>query len=148
METPTIKFFKLDERAKIPTRAHPTDSGMDICAIDDITIFESEVVTVKTGIGAIIPKGYELQIRPRSGLSSRGIWAAFGTVDEGYRGEIKVVVANVSLSEIEVNKYRIHAGDRIAQLVLVPVVRPSIEEVEKPTDETDRRENGFGSTGK
>ena len=152
METPTIKFFKFDERAKIPTRAHPTDSGMDICAIDDITIFESEVVTVKTGIGAIIPEGYELQVRPRSGLSSKGIVAVFGTVDEAYRGEIKVMMSlcgqiydeKIGYCDI----YRISKGDRIAQLVLAPVTRPTIEECEKPNEETDRGENGFGSTGK
>ena len=143
METPTIKFFKFDERAKIPTRAHPTDSGMDICSIENVWLDAGQVKTVSTGIGAVIPKGYELQVRPRSGLSSKGIWAAFGTVDEGYRGEIKVMLTNITLFE-----YMVARGDRIAQLVLVPVVRPTIEECEKPTEQTDRGESGFGSTGK
>ena len=144
METPTIKFFKLDERAKIPTRAHPTDSGMDICSIEDVWLDAGQVKIISTGIGAVIPKGYELQVRPRSGLSSKGIWAAFGTVDEEYRGEIKVILINNML----ISDYKIFHGNRIAQLVLVPVVRPTIEECEKPTEETERGDNGFGSTGR
>ena len=135
---------------RLPEYATSGSSGFDFKAdIDEPWVLHpGETLLVPTGLIFAVPKGYELQIRPRSGLSSRGIWAAFGTVDEGYRGEIKVAVANVLLSEIEVNKYKIHAGDRIAQLVLVPVVRPSIEEVEKPTDKTDRGDHGFGSTGK
>ena len=144
MNTPTIKFFKFDERAKIPTRAHPTDSGMDICSIEDVWLDAGQVKIISTGIGAVIPKGYELQVRPRSGLSSQGKWGCVGTIDEGYRGEIKAIIANLILK----CGYKIFRGDRIAQLVLVPVVRPTIEECERPTEETERGENGFGSTGK
>lgn len=152
METPTIKFFKFDEQAAIPRRAHETDSGMDICALEDKWLRTGALSIIRTGIGAIIPKGYELQVRPRSGLSSKGIVAVFGTVDEAYRGEIKVMMSlcgqiydeNIGYCDI----YRISKGDRIAQLVLAPVTRPTIEECERPTEETERGECGFGSTGR
>ena len=149
METPTIKFFKFDERAAIPRRAHETDSGMDICAIEDKWLRTGALSIIRTGIGAIIPKGYELQIRPRSGLSSKGVVAVFGTVDEAYRGEIKIVLSMCeTLSGTILDAYHISKGDRIAQLVLAPVTRSNIEECEKPTEKTDRGESGFGSTGK
>lgn len=152
MNMPTIKFFKFDKDATIPRRAHETDSGMDICALEDTWLRNGAMAIVRTGIGAIIPEGYELQVRPRSGLSSKGIWAAFGTVDEAYRGEIKVMMSlcgqiydeKIGYCDI----YRISKGDRIAQLVLAPVVRPTIEECERPTEETERGERGFGSTGR
>ena len=149
MNTPTIKFFKFDESATIPRRAHETDSGMDICALEDTWLRNGAIAIVRTGIGAIIPKGYELQVRPRSGFSSKGIVAVFGTVDEAYRGEIKVMLSMCeTLHEHCIDAYQICKGDRIAQLVLAPVVRPAIEECERPTEETERGDNGFGSTGR
>jgi dUTP pyrophosphatase len=152
MNTPTIKFFKFDKSATIPTRAHPTDSGMDLYALEDTRIWNGAMAIIRTGIGAIIPKGYELQVRPRSGLSSNGIVAVFGTVDEAYRGEIKVMMSLVDQVYDEkigyCDIYRIYKGDRIAQLVLAPVTRPTIEECERPTDKTERGEGGFGSTGR
>lgn len=139
----TIKFKRLTETAKIPTRAHPTDSGMDLYSDVDCVIPARYYGTVDTGIAAVIPEGHELQVRPRSGLSSRGVIAAFGTVDEAYRGEIKVVLYAHQMMGVH-----IYRGDRIAQLVLVPVVRPEIEEVTGEIDtDTERGTDGFGSTG-
>ena len=147
--TPTIKFFKFDKGASIPRRAHETDSGMDICALEDAWLRNGAMAIVRTGIGAIIPEGYELQVRPRSGLSSKGIVAVFGTVDEAYRGEIKVMLSMCeTLHGTCIDAYMIRKGDRIAQLVLAPITRPAIEECERPTNKTERGENGFGSTGR
>lgn len=138
-----LKFKKLNPEAKLPVYAHAGDSGMDICA-DKITIVEPHSCKkVSSGVAAIIPEGYELQVRPRSGMSSRGIVAAFGTVDEGYRGEIGVTIYNHTDSQ-----YCVHIGDRIAQLVLAPVFRADIEETDDLGEATERGANGFGSTGR
>jgi len=143
METTVLKFKKLDTLASIPQRAHPTDSGMDIRSVEAHTLGHLERHTFSTGLAAIIPEGYELQVRPRSGLASKGIVAMFGTVDEGYRGEISITLVNLGN-----DTHTVSIGDKIAQLVLAPVVRPEIEETDdvRPS-ETDRGIDGFGSTG-
>ena len=112
-----LKFKRLTNTAKLPSYAHAGDSGMDICADEDFNVCTS-AATISTGIAAVIPDGYELQVRPRSGMSKKALFAAFGTVDSGYRGEIKVTLINASPSVHDVRR-----GDRIAQLVLAPVVR-------------------------
>ena len=136
-----LKFKKLTKTAQLPRYAHDGDSGMDICADEDFEVCTSSA-TISTGIAAVIPDGYELQVRPRSGMSKRGVFAAFGTVDSGYRGEIKVTLINASMLG-----YDVHKGDRIAQLVLAPVTRADIEETYDLGEETERGANGFGSTG-
>lgn len=139
----TVQFKRLTYTAKIPCYAHPGDSGMDICADEDGEIMRGGSYTFPTGIAAIIPDGYELQVRPRSGLAARcGVHAIFGTVDEGYRGEIKVTLFS------QLAPYFVRRGDRIAQLVLCPVTRANIAEVNDIAVNTERGDNGFGSTGK
>ena len=141
---PVLKFKKLSQTATLPKFAHETDSGMDVASSETVQIPPRSFRKVNTGLAAIIPEGYELQVRPRSGLQAkRGIVAGFGTVDQGYRGEIGVALYNHTDEPFAVN-----AGDRIAQLVLAPVIRPSIEETTADLDPTDRGTNGFGSTGK
>lgn len=115
---------------------------MDLMAAEDVTIFPGCRDNVLTGLCAEIPPGYELQIRSRSGLAMRGIQAHFGTIDEDYRGELKVILYNHSEEPLEINH-----GDRIAQAVLAPVVRAVIEEAEELSD-TVRGDGGFGSSGR
>jgi dUTP pyrophosphatase len=120
------------------------DSGLDLRArLDDsIYLLPMDHALIPTGIAIELEPGYEAQIRPRSGLNKLGILATFGTIDNSYRGEIKVVLINTSMQRYEVKPY-----DRIAQLVIAPVYIPNIEYVNE-LSETDRGENGFGSTGK
>lgn len=138
-----LKFKLLNENAKLPCYAHEGDSGMDVFAAEDVGLMPLDYSVVSTGIAAVIPDGFELQVRPRSGMSSRGVVAAFGTVDSGYRGEIKVTIYNHNGCEKTVLR-----GDRIAQLVLAPVTRAEIEQVEELDTNTERGTDGFGSTGR
>ncbi len=139
-----MKIKLLDENCK-PLRAHPTDSGLDLRARigpgAKIVIWPACTVVVPVGIAIELPPGLEGQIRPRSGLSKRGIIAAFGTIDNGYRGEIKVALTNTTGNRVYIKPY-----DRIAQMVIAPVVVLGIEYVDK-LSETERGEKGHGSTG-
>lgn len=138
-----VKIQKIHENAIIPTYAHSTDAGADIYAIEDITLKPHETVIVPTGLKVAIPSGYEIQIRPRSGLSLKTnlrIANAPGTIDAEYRGEVGVIVSNTgNLS------YTIKQGDKIAQMVIMPVPIIKWSEVTE-LDETKRGEGGYGST--
>lgn len=165
-----LGFKKLVPNAKIPSYAHEGDAGMDICAIEDTTLPLHIPTLVHTGIAAEIPDGYEIQVRPRSGLACKGVtvYNAPGTVDSKYRGEICVILMYIN-SELEedirnqtdiwgnmvmvsVGKrlkqyYEIKAGDKIAQLVLSPVTFANPVEVQSLST-TERGADGFGSTGR
>lgn len=138
-----VKVEKLNENAKLPTYAHDTDAGADVYAAEAITIEPNETKLVKTGLKVAIPNGYEIQIRPRSGLSLKTglrVANAPATIDAAYRGEICVIMTNIGAAAEDINM-----GDRIAQMVISPV--PMINWVEEEiTDETDRGNGGFGST--
>lgn len=127
----------------IPTPRYATDgaAGLDLCADITCILQPGQILRVPTGIHAEIPDGYEGQVRPRSGLASRGIVAILGTIDADYRGEIHVILENRSREP-----YIVHPGDRIAQLVIAPVARVGVDVVED-LSETARGEGGFGSTG-
>jgi dUTP pyrophosphatase len=133
--------------AKLPAYARVGDAGMDLYTIEEQKIQPGQTVLVRTGLKVAIPVGYELQVRPRSGLSLKSplrIANSPGTIDAGYRDEICVIVHNTSLTE----EYRINKGERIAQLVLqkVPVINwVPVEDVE---DIGENRGGGFGSSGK
>lgn len=149
-----MKFKKLNPEAITPTRAKPGDSGLDLyaCLPDkDLWIGPGEHLLIPTGIAIELPpllmraypcpKGYEAQVRPRSGLSKAGLVASFGTIDNGYRGGIGVVLYNLTFGGFKVSH-----GDRIAQLVVAPVVYPELIEVSE-LSETERGAGGYGSTG-
>lgn len=136
-----IGFKKLTPFAKLPEYAKEGDSGMDVFAAHSVTIPPYGTAKVGLGIACEIPKGYELQLRPRSGMSSKGIIGAFGTIDSGYRGEIAAILYNFNRKEVIV-----HDGDKIAQLVLAPVCRLDPVWVEV-LSQTERGADGFGSTG-
>ena len=144
MEMPILKFKLIDPNVVLPAYAHAHDSGMDVCSTWNGDILPHSFVLIPTGLVAEIPDGYEIQVRPRSGLQcKRGIVCAWGTVDTDYHGEIKVALYNHSDTAYTVNK-----GDRIAQFVLAPVVRANVVRVDEINTNTDRGDGGFGSTGK
>ena len=141
-----IQIKKLSNEVLTPKYETPGSSGMDIAAyIDqDIVINSGDRALVPTGFLLSIPKGYEIQIRPRSGLAAKkGITVLNtpGTIDADYRGEIKIILINLS-SE----KFLVENGLRIAQMVVSPVEQAKLEEVKK-LSKTDRGVGGFGSTG-
>ena len=139
-----IKFAKMHPVAQIPMYMHVDDAGMDVTSVEDVTIPAGRWEAVRTGLAVELPFTCEAQVRPRSGLALKygvTVLNAPGTIDAGYRGEIKVVLYNASRSD-----YTVHAGDRIAQLVIARVERPSIEVVVSLGD-SKRGNSGFGSTG-
>ena len=147
MTLETIKIKKMNGNATIPTRSHSTDAGLDLYASESVWVDEGTLIS--TGIAVDIPPGFEGTIRPRSGLTSRtGLRVQLGTVDSGYIGEIKVI-ADYIPNEIDGDQtYAVSTGDKIAQLVLSPIETPVVEVVDEFDSESDRGENGFGSTGK
>lgn len=137
---------------ELPCYAKPGDSGMDLqAAVDEpVILWPGQRALIPTGFSVAIPPGYEMQIRPRSGLAARrGITVlnSPGTVDSEYRGEVKVLLFNAADQAIEGQcEFWIERGMRIAQAVICPVVRAELEEVaELPS--TERGDGGFGSTG-
>ena len=142
-----IKYKVLEYAKDLPLINYQTDgsSGMDLYSanISNITLEPLDRMSIPTGICMSIPLGYEAQIRPRSGLFIKnGINANFGTIDSDYRGEIKVILFNHGKDEFLINN-----KDRIAQMVLVPVIKMELEETDNLPN-TVRGEGGFGSTGK
>jgi dUTP pyrophosphatase len=147
MKKVPVKIKKLHPNAVIPKYANPGDAGFDFHACIDkpITIYPDCTEIFGTGLAMAIPEGYELQVRGRSGFAfkhSVGITHGVGTVDSGYRGEIKVVLTNHGNVPVTINP-----GDRIAQGILNEVPVADFEVVNE-LDETQRGTGGFGSTGK
>ncbi len=147
MEPITIKVKKLDPRAILPSRGSPFSAGADLHACMDapVTVAPGETVFIHTGLTAEIPEGYAGFVFARSGLASKtGLAPAnkVGVVDSDYRGEYMVALLNHSNKPVTVNP-----GDRVAQLVVMPVAFTEFQEV-RELSETERGAGGFGSTGK
>lgn len=141
----TLKFKRIHPDAVLPAYAHPSDAGMDVRSVEDLTIPVGRHALVHTGLAAILPPGYEIQVRPRSGLALKAgvtVLNSPGTIDAGYRGEIGVILVNFGTADFAISK-----GDRIAQFVVAPVMQPTVVEADV-VDATDRGAGGFGSTGK
>ena len=143
----TIGLKRLPHGEGLPLPAYATNgaAGMDVVAAEDIVLAPGERHAVVTGFAIAIPPGFEVQVRPRSGLALKhGITCLNtpGTIDEDYRGEVKVILANLGSEPFEVRR-----GERIAQLVPAPVQKAEFAEVEE-LDETHRGGGGFGSTGR
>lgn len=161
-----IKLIKFNDNLIIPTRAHYNDAGLDCYALEDITLMPNiiteftvqkvaynltaqgdirkaqtyfEINTIPLGFGLEVPDGYMATIRPRSSMNAKGIITQIGTIDSGYRGEIKVVLINLTDRPILISK-----GDKICQIVIEPVVLADL--VEDLGEE--RKDGGFGSTDK
>lgn len=144
MQKLKVKILKLVDSAKLPKYEHRDDSGLDLFAIEEQEIPSGETMLIETGISIELPQGTEAQIRPRSGLAlkhSITVLNTPGTIDAGYRGEIGVILINHGKHPFKVLK-----GMKIAQMVIAPVIRAEIEEVDS-LSETIRGEGGFGSTG-
>lgn len=141
----TLKIHLLHEDAKMPYRANEGDAGLDIHSVEKKTIQPSDTALIRTGIQMALPKGTEAQIRPRSGLAlnhSITVLNSPGTIDEGYRGEVKIILINHGKEDFVIEK-----GMRIAQMVIAPVLQVTVKQTENLTN-TDRGEGGFGSSGK
>lgn len=134
--------IKLDKGAIAPTRAHPWDAGLDLYATVDCVIGVGNRHTFDTGVHVQITEGFVGFIKSKSGLMVKHGMITDGTIDAHYTGPIKVCLFNNGLIE-----YPVHAGDKIAQLVIVPCMLPKLELVSE-LEETDRGDNGFGSTGR
>jgi dUTP pyrophosphatase len=136
---------RLDPELPLPAYAHPGDAGADLLAREDVELAPGARATIPTGIALALPDGYAAFVHPRSGLAARHgvtILNGPGTVDAGYRGEVKVTLVNTDATE----KVLIRRGDRIAQLVLQRVERAGFVEVERLPG-SDRGTGGHGSTG-
>jgi dUTP pyrophosphatase len=139
-----VNIVRLTESAQIPNYVHSDDSGLDLFSDVDKQILPGEAVLISTGIAIELPQGTEAQVRPRSGLALKSgitVLNTPGTVDAGYRGEIGVILINHGK-----NTFQVTQGMRIAQLVIAPVIRVTLQEVQK-LSETRRSVGGFGSTG-
>ena len=142
----TLRVQRLDPGAKLPAHAHEGDAGYDLHALEAIDLAPGERAMVRTGIAVEIPDGHAGLVLPRSGNAARhgiALVNAPGLIDAGYRGEVKVLLLNTDRSE----PFHADPGDRIAQLVLVRVETPPVEEVAALTA-TQRGEGGFGSSGR
>jgi dUTP pyrophosphatase len=155
----------MNPNAIMPSYAHANDAGMDIFASEDTYVMPGQSALVPTGLKMAIPEGYEMQIRPRSGLSLNTLLRipnSPGTIDSGYRDEIKVIVYNASSPSETFNKdtictteskgnlqgiYLIRRGDRIAQMVFASVVHTQLIAVDSIDGIGSNRNGGFGSTG-
>ena len=140
----TVQFCKLLPNAVLPGYAHPGDAGMDLCAAESVLLAPGARSLVRTGLSMALPPGTEGQVRPRSGLAAKHgvtVLNAPGTIDEGYRGELKVILVNHGDAP-----FAVEPGMRIAQLVVAPVLRVEVAEAAELSG-TERGTGGFGSTG-
>lgn len=148
MSRPLVKFARLSPHARLPQYMSEGAAGMDLCSAseEEIRVAPGARVAVPTGLAMQMPSGYEAQVRPRSGLAIKAgvtVVNAPGTVDSDYRGEVKVLLVNLSQQE-----HVIGLGDRIAQMVIAPVVQAEVTWAEDGLSDTQRGAGGFGSTGK
>jgi dUTP pyrophosphatase len=141
-----IQFTKLNDKATLPTRAHDNDAGLDLYAAEGARIGPGQRVSVGTGLAVAIPDGLAGLVMPRSGLALKhgiALVNSPGLIDPGYRGEVRVLLLNTDRA----TEFRMTPGDRIAQLVLVPIAHASPLEAEE-LDSSARGPGGFGSSGR
>ena len=140
-----VSLLKLDKELPTPKRAHPDDAGLDLHARHPLELEPGQRSTVDTGIALAIPPGHAGLVVPRSGMASRygiGVVNGPGLIDAGYRGEIRVVLVNQGERRVSIAR-----GDRIAQLLIIPLATCRVEIVES-LDPTERGRGGFGSSGR
>lgn len=134
-----IKLIKFNKELITPKRAHYNDAGVDCYALDIIELPPLTPVMIPLGFGLEVPDGYQAIIKPRSSMNAKGIITQIGTIDSGYRGEIKAVLINTSQTPFAIRK-----GDKICQIIIEPVILADfVEDLQN-----DRGAGGFGSTGK
>src|SRR4029079_9855368 len=115
---------KLDPRATLPTRAHPDDAGLDLYCLEDVSFEPGAGAVARTGVAVALPAGHVGLIADRSSLAKRGLKTAGGVIDAGFRGEIQIVLWNLSREEIHLRR-----GERTAQLLILPIATPAVVEV-------------------
>lgn len=141
-----LRVHLLHPDAKVPSYAHPDDSGMDVYSVEDVVVpgYTSKPflpVRVRTGISLEVPQGYEIEVRSKSGLAANyGVWVlnSPGTIDEGFRGELEVILASLHPEDFPIPK-----GTKIAQIILTPVEKADVIVM----NDSQRGAGGFGSTG-
>jgi dUTP pyrophosphatase len=138
----SLNILRLNSDAVLPTRAHADDAGMDLYSLEDVLLLPSQGRVARTGIAIALPTGYVALVADRSSLAKKGVKTAGGVIDAGYRGEIHIVLWNISGDPIQLKQ-----GERIAQLLILPVATPRVVEV-STLDETARGQKGFGSSGR
>tara|TARA_Y100000310_G_C20634678_1_gene790539 strand:+ start:770 stop:1192 length:423 start_codon:yes stop_codon:yes gene_type:complete len=138
----TIRIKRVDKEARLPQYAHPGDAGMDFFSNEEVILKAGERKLVPTGISMAIPDGYVGLFWDKSGIASKfGIKSMAGVIDAGYRGEIRILLHNLSSDEFKIEK-----GMKIAQMLIQPVEQKELIEVDD-LEETERNTGGFGSTG-
>lgn len=142
-ELKQLEIHRLVPDATLPVRAHPDDAGLDLFSLEDILLEPSRGKVARTGIAIALEPGFVGLISDRSSLAKRGVKTAGGVIDAGYRGEIHIVLWNISGEVIQ-----LRSGERIAQLLVVPIFTPEVKEVDKFHLDTARGSKGFGSTGR
>ena len=144
MNTYSLKIEKINDKAIVPSYAHEGDAGLDLYSVEKLVLEPGKRALVHTGIKIELPKNTEAQIRPRSGLALKhgiALVNSPGTIDEGYRGEIGIIVINHGQ-----DTFIVEEGMKIAQMVIKPVWRVEVQEVSSLSD-SDRGEKGYGSSG-
>lgn len=143
-EPAPLRVRRLDPRATLPTRAYAHDAGLDLYALEPLTLGPGERASVRTGVAVEVPEGQAGLVLPRSGLAARhgiALVNAPGLIDAGYRGELRVLLLNTDRA----SAWSLAAGDRVAQLVLISVATPAVVEVAQLAD-SERGAGGFGSS--
>lgn len=144
-----IEVYLLDQKATVPTRHHSGDAGLDLYALEDVFIPIGKTFVVKTGIAARVPEGFVGLLRERSSIGKKGLKVAGGVIDTDYSGDISVLLMNVSNQDVKYyaeSGYTVRAGDRIAQLILTPIITPKVKVVNKLWN-SERGSKGLGSSG-
>jgi len=136
-----LKVKRMHKEAKLPSYSHQGDAGLDVFSVVDYTLKSQEVMAIPTGIQMAIPEGFVGLVWDKSGLSLKGVHRLAGVIDSGYRGEVKVVVVNLSQQPFVIKK-----GMKIAQVLIQPVSEVKVIEADE-LEETPRGAKGFGSTG-
>lgn len=143
---------KLDEGAKMPTRAYETDAGLDIYSPESVIVYKGRSVVIDTGVHIEIPKGYCGLLMSKSGLNVKHSITGEGVIDHGYVGGIVVKLYNNNTDDDAPHFHFFEKGEKLIQLLIVPIETPELELVENVADlygsETERGDNGFGSSGK
>ena len=133
---------RVDPKAVLPKRAHPWDAGLDLSTVESVELAPGASHAFRTGLAVAIPPGMVGLVADRSSMGKRGLKTFGGVIDAGYRGEVHVILRNLSSETVQIS-----VGDRVAQLLVLPVFTGAVKEVES-LDETSRGAQGFGSSGR
>jgi dUTP pyrophosphatase len=139
----SLDVLRMAPDAVLPTRAHPDDAGLDLFGLEDVILLPGQGRVARTGIAIALPSGCVGLVADRSSMAKKGIKTAGGVIDAGYRGELQIILWNLSADPVQ-----LRAGERIAQLLIMPVATPAVQEVKEFNQETVRGAKGFGSSGK